>query len=155
MAIKISFYNETDADVEVYEAVIKDIIGEAFKYEQLTGTHTCNYIFVDNKRIKEMNAYYRGKNDITDVLTFEANDDTLLSGCISKNGQKNLGDIFISIDRMIEQAYSYGHGEVREMSFLAVHGFLHLLGYDHLDVTSEKEMFLKQEAILDAKNIRR
>ena len=149
MAMEILFYNETDADVEVYEAVIQDIIQEAVKYEGLTGRLTCNYIFVDNKKIKEMNAHYRGKDDATDVLTFEASDDPLFGI------RKSLGDVFISIDKMIEQAYEYGHGEVREMSFLAVHGFLHLLGYDHLDEKSEKEMFTKQEAILNARDIRR
>ena len=95
-----------------------------------------------------MNAQYRGKDAVTDVLTFSEEASAFGS-------RKNLGDVFISIDKMIEQAYAYGHGEVREMSFLAVHGFLHLLGYDHLDEAGEKEMFAKQEAILNAKDIRR
>jgi len=149
MAIEILFYNETDVDVEIYETVIHEIITESFKFEGLTGRYTCNYIFVDNEHIKSLNAQYRGKNDVTDVLTFNAEDEPFLGS------RKSLGDVFISIDKMIEQAYSYGHGEVREMAFLAVHGFLHLLGYDHLDEVGEKEMFSKQEAILDAKDIRR
>jgi len=154
MAIKISFYNETDVDVEIYEVVIKDIVEQAFKYEGLTGCHSCNYIFVNNEKMKAMNFHYRKKDYATDILTFEACEDQFLSGTL-KNGSKALGDVFISIDKMIEQAYEYGHGEVREMSFLAVHGFLHLLGYDHLDEKSEKEMFSKQEVILNAKDIRR
>jgi len=148
MAIEILFYNQTDADVEIYETVIQAAIEEAYKFEGLTGRHACNYIFVDNDNIKKMNAQYRGKDAVTDVLTFSEEASAFGS-------RKNLGDVFISIDKMIEQAYAYGHGEVREMSFLAVHGFLHLLGYDHLDEAGEKEMFAKQEAILNAKDIRR
>jgi len=149
MAIDICFFNETDEDVEVYESVIKDIIEVAAKFERLEGGLSCNYIFVDQQKMREMNAQYRGKDYPTDVLTFKAEDDSFFSE------RKNLGDIFISIDIMIEQAYTYGHGEVREISFLAVHGFLHLLGYDHLTEEEEKMMFIRQEAILDAKDIRR
>ena len=149
MGIDILFHNETDKDVTAYVAVISEIVEEAVKFEKLTGRLSCNYIFVDNAKIKEMNAQYRGKNYATDVLTFVAEDDHFLSLC------KNLGDVFISVEKMIEQAHIYGHEEVREMSFLALHGFLHLLGYDHLDEEQEKAMNAKQEAILDAKNIRR
>ena len=149
MAIELLFYNETDTDVEIYEAVINDIIKETVKYENLKGRLSCNYIFVDNEKIKQMNAQYREKDYATDVLTFVAEDNQFFGT------KKNLGDVFISIEKMIEQAYAYGHGEVREMSFLAVHGFLHLLGYDHMDEEGEKLMFAKQEAILNAKDIRR
>ena len=149
MAVSISFYNETTEDVEVYESVIKDIIAEATRFEGLEGRFSCNYIFIDNEKMQKMNAQYRNKDYTTDVLTFEAEDELPFLGA------KNLGDVFISVDKMIEQSYEYGHGEVREMSFLALHGFLHLLGYDHLDEAGEKIMFAKQEAILDAKDIRR
>ncbi|MCL2559969.1 MAG: rRNA maturation RNase YbeY [Turicibacter sp.] len=149
MAIEIIFYNETDEDVEVYESVIRDIVREAARFEGLDESVSCNFIFVDNNRIRAINEQYRGKNDVTDVITFEAEVDEILGVSGS------LGDVFISIDRMIEQSYEYGHGEVREMSFLAVHGFLHLLGYDHLDEKQEKIMFARQEAILNAKDIRR
>ena len=149
MAVNILFYNETDEDVEVYTAVIKDIIAEAAKFEGLEGPLHCNYIFVNNEKMRQLNANYRGKDQATDVLTFEADGDDLFGK------RKSLGDVFISIDKMIEQSYEYGHGEVREISFLAVHGFLHLLGYDHLDEAQEKVMFARQEAILNAKDIRR
>jgi len=148
MAIEILFYNNTRYDVEIYESVIRDIIKEAANYELLTQNLLCNYIFVDNGEIRSMNKQFRNKDYATDVLTFPAEDDGLTR-------KKTLGDVFISVDKMIEQAYAYGHGEVREMAFLAVHGFLHLLGYDHLDEEGEREMFSKQEAILDAKDIRR
>jgi len=148
MSVTIKFYNETEESVEIYEDVIRLVIDEAVNQENLVGQYNCSFIFVDNAKIKTMNSQYRGKDYATDVLTFNDGSQTLGGGI-------SLGDVFISLDKMIEQAYEYGHGEVREMAFLAVHGFLHLLGYDHQDEAGEKEMFGKQEAILDAKDIRR
>ena len=147
--MKINFYNETNVDTEIYETVVASIVKEAASYEGVSANTTCNYIFVDNTKIQELNSQYRDKDYATDVLTFPAEVEPLFTG------KQNLGDVFISIDKMLEQAYEYGHGEVRELSFLAVHGFLHLLGYDHLDTVSEKEMFDKQEAILNGQDIRR
>ncbi len=66
-----------------------------------------------------------------------------------------LGDIVISIPRAMEQAIEYGHSFERELSFLTVHGFLHLLGYDHETLEEEKNMFEKQEQVLQALNITR
>ena len=149
MAIDVLFYNETNEDVEVYEMVIKDIVEEAAKFEGLNDHFSCTYIFVDNMKISELNAQYRKKATATDVLTFQADAEEQFGV------RKHLGDVFISLDKMIEQAYGYGHGEVREMSFLAVHGFLHLLGYDHADKAQELIMNARQEAILNAKDIRR
>jgi len=143
MNVKISFFNQTNEDVEVFEDLINDVIKKTVEMEGVRGKLTCSYVFVDNHQIKEMNATYRGKNQVTDVLTFPDDED------------QHLGDVFISVNQMREQSYAYGHGEVREMAFLAVHGFLHLLGYDHLTAEEEQVMFSKQEAVLDAKNIRR
>ena len=66
-----------------------------------------------------------------------------------------LGDIYISIDRVISQAKEYGHSELREICFLATHGILHLLGYDHMTKEGEHEMFSLQEALLDEYGIKR
>ena len=66
-----------------------------------------------------------------------------------------LGDIYVSIDKARSQSIEYGHSYLRELSFLIVHGFLHLLGYDHMNIEDEKEMFNLQEAILDGYGIKR
>lgn len=100
---------------------------------------------VDEKTIKDINRDYRKIDKVTDVISFafEDNDKKVY------NNVRILGDIFICIPRMQSQAKEYGHSEERELSFLAVHGLLHLLGYDHMEKEEEKIMFSKQEMVLD------
>ena len=107
--------------------------------------------FVGEEEIKEINKSYRGIDKVTDVISFAFED--------SKDSLKSeirvLGDIYICIPRMVEQSKNYGHSKKRELSFLVVHGLLHLLGYDHMTKEEEEVMFAKQEMILDATNIKR
>ena len=110
-----------------------------------------NIIFVDNKRIHEINKVYRGIDRETDVISFalEANMD------VQYIDFRLLGDIYISIDKCYMQASEYGHSREREICFLATHGILHLLGYDHMEPEDEKEMFDLQNKLLDGYNIKR
>jgi len=106
---------------------------------------------MDDEEIHEMNREYRGVDRVTDVISFafEDNNDLVY------NDIRMLGDIFICIPQMKRQATEYGHSEKRELAFLAVHGILHLLGYDHMNEEDEKVMFALQELILDGQNIKR
>ncbi|MEK4262029.1 rRNA maturation RNase YbeY [Paenibacillus sp. FSL R5-0876] len=113
--------------------------------------------FVDNARIHELNLEYRGIDRPTDVLSFamnESGEDELdiiyevEEGEALEDVPDVLGDIIISVTRAQEQALEYGHSLERELGFLFVHGFLHLLGYDHQDEASEAEMMSKQEKVL-------
>ena len=108
-------------------------------------------IFIDNEQIKEINATYRGIDRETDVISF-ALEDTKDDFPLEK---RVLGDIYISIPKMQEQAKSYGHSEKRELSFLTVHGLLHLLGYDHQTKEEEERMFGLQKEILNEEGISR
>lgn len=102
-------------------------------------------VFIDDEKMHELNKTYRGIDRTTDVLSFAFEDNNKLCYNI-----RQLGEIFVSIPRMQQQAKEYGHSEVRELSFLVVHGLLHLLGYDHTKgEKEEKEMFSKQELVLD------
>ena len=108
-------------------------------------------IFIDNEQIRKINATYRGIDRETDVISFafeDAKDDFSLT-------KRVLGDIYISIPKMQEQAKSYGHSEKRELAFLTVHGLLHLLGYDHQTPEEEEKMFGLQKEILDEEGISR
>ena len=110
-----------------------------------------NIIMVDNKDIQELNKNYRGIDKKTDVITFALED-----GDGFKNPEvRVLGDIYISIPVAYEQAENYGHSRIREICFLATHGILHLLGYDHMDEEEEKEMFNLQEECLREYEINR
>ncbi len=108
-------------------------------------------LFVSEEKIQEINRVYRNIDQVTDVISFAFDDN---SDIINEKFHL-LGDIYICIPRMIQQAEQYGHSEKRELSFLTVHGILHLLGYDHMVLEEEKIMFDKQELILNAANIKR
>ena len=106
-------------------------------------------ILTDDEEVHYLNKTYRGIDRTTDVLSFALNDGGTFPGPVNI-----LGDIYISIPKMKEQAIEYGHSEKRELSFLGVHGLLHLLGYDHtLGEKEEKEMFDLQKEILNEKGI--
>lgn len=110
-----------------------------------------NIIMVDEKEIQELNKTYRGIDKKTDVITFALED-----GDDFRNPElRVLGDIYISIPVAYEQAEIYGHSRIREICFLATHGILHLLGYDHMDEIEEKEMFSLQEELLSSYEINR
>lgn len=157
MGVNIQFYNQTSESVETYEAMITTVVNETIKQENLTNEMLeCSFIFVDNEQIREINANYRQKDAVTDVITFAIEDE--MPGEIKIQGipmPRMLGDVFISLPRTREQAERYGHSFERELSFLAVHGCLHLLGYDHIEPEEEKIMFGKQEDVLNALGIRR
>ena len=107
-------------------------------------------IIVDNEKIHEINKQYRGIDRPTDVISFalEENEEYEVK-------ERLLGDIYISIDKVYEQAKEYNHSVRRELFFLVTHGFLHLLGYDHMNKEDEKEMFELQEKILDSYGVKR
>lgn len=110
-----------------------------------------NIIFVSNDEIHSINREYRNTDRVTDVISFalEDNEDEAFKS------YRLLGDIYIAIDVAYDQAVEYNHSREREVCFLATHGILHLLGYDHMTILEEKEMFGKQEELLNAYEITR
>ena len=110
-----------------------------------------NIIFVSNEKIHEINKEYRHTDRVTDVISFalEDNQDVVYQDF------RLLGDIYIAIDVAYDQAIEYNHSREREVCFLATHGLLHLLGYDHMTEEEEKIMFKEQEELLNAFEIKR
>ncbi len=133
----IQFFNQTTEDTQSAEALIQMI------FTQVIENHEMNIVFLDKDQIQEMNRTYRNIDKVTDVISFPDQDENYI------------GDIFICLDRAKEQAVDYGHSIEREIGFLAVHGYLHLLGYDHHTEAEEKEMFAKQEEILKKASLER
>ena len=120
----------------------------ALAFEQRDGDLT---VLIDTPdRIQTLNREFRKVDRVTDVLTFPA-----WEGEISLCADGYLGDIMICYERAKEQAEEYGHSLERELSFLAVHGVLHLLGYDHMTEEDEHRMREKQTAILDRIGVKR
>ncbi len=106
---------------------------------------TFSILFIDDEEMERLNTLYRGIEKTTDVLSFALED-----GLAIQSEVRELGDIYVSIPKMKEQAIAYNHSEKRELSFLCVHGLLHLLGYDHTrNVEEEKIQFGLQEEILN------
>ncbi|MCD8501248.1 MAG: rRNA maturation RNase YbeY [Bacillaceae bacterium] len=148
MSIHIEIQDETGQVNEEQIALVKKLLHFASTEENVDESAEVSVTFVSNETIKEINREYRQKDYVTDVISFALNDDD--SDTMIEEIPNLLGDIIISYEKAIEQAEEYQHSLDREVGFLAVHGFLHLLGYDHMNESDEKEMFTKQEEILKA-----
>lgn len=137
--MKINFVNELKCDVALYKKVIRSI------FKNVKNDKYFNIIFVDNDKIQQINRDYRGIDRVTDVITFALMENM---NEVFMEAIDELGDVFICVDKAISQACEYGHSIEREIGFLAVHGYLHLIGYDHMNEEDEKVMFTLQEEIL-------
>lgn len=143
----IGIFNETQKEIKELED-LKKVIDKAIELEKIDNVEF-NIIIVDNEKIHEINREYRYIDRPTDVISFALEDDESFPGLETRV----LGDIYISLDKVYEQSEAYGHSFFRELAFLTVHGLLHLLGYDHMQLEDEKEMFSRQELILNEAGI--
>ena len=141
--LKITYVNQYDKDNK-YKKIIVKTLKTAYRYLGLTEKTIVNVILVDNEEIQKLNKTYRDMDKPTDVLSFE-NDYDLYE----------IGDVFISIPKAIQQADEYKHSFERELAFLVLHGFLHCIGYDHMNEKDEAEMFALQNKILEKTNFTR
>ncbi len=144
---KFSIYNTTEYNLNEEIKHMKKYLKKCLKIEKVKNARF-NVILTDNKEIKEINTKYRNINKETDVISFALEDEKEENTFLNK---RILGDIYISLDKAKSQSKEYGHSLIRELSFLSVHGLLHLLGYDHMKKEDEKIMFGKQELILYGK----
>ncbi|KXG11323.1 Endoribonuclease YbeY [Anoxybacillus sp. P3H1B] len=156
MALHIDWLDETNEVTDEQMEVISKLLNYAADVEQIPDEAEVSISFVDNEQIRMINREYRGKDQPTDVISFALEEmgegETEIIGL---DAPPVLGDIIISVPKAQEQAKEYGHSFMRELGFLAVHGFLHLLGYDHETEEDEKEMFAKQEQILEQYGLKR
>lgn len=132
------------------EKIIKKIVKAVAKHEKVRGLHYVSFIIVNNDEIRKINKGYRNIDRETDVITF-----ALIDGEEENIIPEELGDIFISYEKVISQANEYGHSVLREFAFLVTHGMLHILGYDHQTKEDEELMFGIQEEILNKLKIYR
>lgn len=147
----IDFLDETNEVQEAHIDLVEKLLQHAAQIEGIEDGSEVSITFVTNEAIHEINRQYRDKDQPTDVISFALEE--MGEGEVQIIGEgipRILGDIIISTDRTREQASDFGHSFERELGFLAVHGFLHLLGYDHMEPEDEKVMFGKQDEILES-----
>lgn len=141
--------NNTDKDIPELE-ILQKYVEFVVKKENLENA-IFDIILVSDEEIHRINREYRGVDRITDVISFALED----NNDITYEDIRVLGDIYIAIDVAYSQASSYNHSRTREVCFLATHGILHLLGYDHMTKEEEEVMFGHQEELLKEYNINR
>ena len=150
--------NATSCLIRVEDLIVEDEFGNVITKPNYVGFYNRTYSqkvdqyrIVDNEKIREINRDYRNKDAVTDVISFafeEVND-------VEYTDIRFLGEIYISYERCVSQAEDYGHSVKREFCYLAVHGLLHLLGYDHMTDEDKKEMRTLEEEILSEYDIKR
>ena len=140
---------------EEYSKIIEKVVEKCFEEENLLRTHLyLSVILTTPNQIQEMNNTYRKINKATDVLSFPMFEKEEIPNVINEI-EEPLGDIVISIEKVKEQAEEYGHSFERELAYMVVHGFYHLMGYDHIELVDRTEMREKEETILKKLNITR
>lgn len=158
--MEIAFLDETNTVSQEKINEIDELLQYAADYLKLPEDTEMSVTFMDNAAIQVINRDYRDKDQPTDVISFALEEETEEELPIIFDDEmpampRNLGDIMISVERAKEQASEYGHSYDRELGFLALHGFLHINGYDHMRPEDEKEMFGLQKEILDAYGLKR
>lgn len=151
----IEFSDHTDLVKNEWYEQIDSLLTFAKKQEHIDSEAELSVTFVDKDEIQNINKMYRDKDKVTDVISFALEEDEPEIDMNELDIPRVLGDIIICTDVAHEQAENYGHSFERELGFLALHGFLHLLGYDHMTDEDEKEMFGRQDAILNAYGLTR
>ena len=145
----IEVFNEYKKPVEEL-SLVEDFINYCASSLKLKNV-LFNVIIIDNDSIHKINKKYRNIDRETDVITFALEDNKQ----IDTKDVRVLGDIYISYDRVVSQAKEYNHSTRREICFLAVHGLLHLLGYDHMNKEDEEVMFGLQKELLNSYGIKK
>lgn len=152
MTLTIGFSDETNKITTEQQEMFEGVLQLAADHLELSRETEVSLTIVDDERIHVINREYRQVDRPTDVISFAINDVTDEEEGIlewPEDMPYELGDLFISLDTAERQSEEYGHSLERELGFLAVHGFLHLNGFDHQTVEDEKRMFGLQDEILD------
>ncbi len=161
MTINIDYEAERELPIP-WEKIIREIIEASLEYESCPYEAEVNVVLTGDEEIREVNRQFRNLDKPTDVLSFPALEydrpsdfdhvEESFADCFNpETGELMLGDMMISVDRVIGQAEEYGHSPERELAFLTAHSMLHLCGYDHMEDVQRTVMERKQEEILESR----
>ena len=163
MTVNIEYEAEKQLGIP-YEEIINEVVCASLDYEDCPYEAEVNVVLTDNEEIHQVNKEYRNVDAPTDVLSFpminydkpsdfdslEEEFDTNTEDYFNPDtGELMLGDIVVSVEKVIEQAEKYGHTPTRELAFLVAHSMMHLFGYDHMTEEESSVMEAKQRAVLD------
>ncbi len=156
----LELYFDGVNETEEYKKNILNVIKECFKEEKLENLNLSICITLTTpENIRKLNKEYRNVDKETDVLSFPMFEkyeiDKIVENKEKQPAKETIGDIVISIKKVEEQAKEYGHSFERELSYMLVHGFYHLMGYDHIEEEDKKIMRPKEEKILNKLKILR
>ena len=147
---------------EEYKELILNVVRECFKTEHLENANMyLNVILTNPENIRKANKEYRNIDKETDVLSFPMCEKDEIEAIILKSKEEKiqinevLGDIIVSIPKVKEQAIEYGHSTTRELAYMIVHGFYHVMGYDHMNEEEKQVMREKEENVLNKLDIKR
>lgn len=146
--MELDFYSDIPGYDE-YEGIYQSLLEKALDYLKIKCSPILSVTFVDKDYIHQINKEYRNIDRETDVISFAFLDGEDKEKILASEQEVVLGDIYICIEVALNQAKEYGNTVKRELSFLFVHGLLHLLGYDHMTKEDEEIMFPLQEKILN------
>lgn len=152
--MKIDLVGDLNQLPEEFKPRIREIFSRVKSNEKLSGEIEVTLSLVSDDEIQSLNKEYRGKDEPTDVLSFPLFSREELRE-VPEDFPLTLGDIVISLDRASQQAKDYNHSLLREFCFLALHGLLHLLGYNHDTAEGEAEMFSYQNKLLEEYGLER
>lgn len=139
---------------ESLSLLLNQAVQEAIRLSDGPEEAEVSIVLIDNERIHKLNLEYRGVDRPTDVLSFALQEEVEEEPDIDEDDDM-LGDILISVERAREQAEEYGHSFERELIYLAVHGTLHLLGFDHEEEEDKQEMRSKEEEVMSKLKLER
>ncbi len=159
MTINIDYDAARKLDLP-YEEIVRQVVTDALEYEECPYEAEINVVLTDDEEIHRLNLEYRQIDRPTDVLSFPMVEyerpsdfsrvEEEYADCFNpETGELMLGDIILSVDKVVEQAESYGHSCARELAFLVAHSMLHLCGYDHMEDQEREEMEERQRRILE------
>ena len=139
-----------------YEEIVDKVLSKCFEVENLLSSNLyIGIMFTNPENIRKINKEHRGIDKETDVLSFPMFEKDKIEFLKENVVEDTLGDIIISIQRVHEQAEEYGHSFERELAYMLVHGFYHLMGEDHMEDDEKVRMREKEEKILSMLNITR